>query len=547
MRQSSTTGLVAVLALGAMFILCQPAGASNPTHFLSVLLSQDPAKGDDPPADDPEQGKDKKAKAKDEKPNPYAKDVKTVKEYESPLVTDWMRGSRPHRDPVPELLIKNHRLAPEPTPEENRRLTDLRRVGGTEPKTPDDVALIDKAVKSLVYSLTDPKWFLPNAEGHKRALDLMKKNREEIEKVLEAKPGGINEKFATIYRQSATKYLTELLDNNLWVRANAMRLLAMVKDENAIRVFVAQIEDPKQHEGIKFLAIEGIESMGRGRLIANVQLESMAVNSLLNTLKKNEQVHAFTRQAAVRALGSIGRPTRVIGQPDADVAVALIKILRDPNIRRVDRNDVVVALSNLQIQPELDYNFRYVAYEIAQFAADVGAAALQNPSIDDLHGHLFLVDNALALSPEKKVPNKTSLMESAKKHPKANANGDPAYIRMLGDQVNRLTVSGLKAYKPEAVVAAKPAAQAKADDIVKRNKDITDRLQGGDFKAELAKLYDLLKSNPPRSMRITPDTDELGPPPALVGPREPVAKETEAIGTEKSSEKAAASSSPPGN
>jgi hypothetical protein len=540
-RRYVAASVAALLALGGMFIACEPAGASFPTF---VLLGLVPSQDDDPPQKGEQDG-DKKSETKEQKKPAINKDVKNIKELElpTPVVNELMRGSRSHRDPVPELLIKKPLLARKPTPDETKRFGDLKKASG-DPKTKEDLALIDDVVKYQVYSMTDPKWYQPNVEARRSALEEMRRNRDEIEKTLFDAKGGSNENFMAIYKRTAMKYLAELLDNNLWVRVNAMRLLGMVKDEETIRLFVGQIEDPKQHEGIKFLAIEGIESLGQKKLIANVQLESLAVNSLLNVLKKGDQVHPFTRQAAVRALGAIGRPTRVIGRNDADVAVALLKVLRDPNIRRMDRNDAVVALASLQIPPELDYNFQYVAYEIAQFVVDVGAAALQNPSTDDLHGYLYLADASYALAPREKV-RKMPLVESAKKHAKAKSHADSAYIQLLGDQVNRLNVSGIKAYKPDAVMGAKAAAAAlKVDDVVNRTKEIAGRLQNGDFAAELKSLNDLLKNKPPRSMQLTPDTEELGPPPALVGPAAPVAKEAEANGKDKGGEKAAANNSP---
>lgn len=547
LHQLGAAGLVALLALGGMFITLELAGTSNLKAAFSIQTS---GQNENASQENAGQEDEKKSESKQEKKPAVNQNVKNIKELEvpSPLISELMRGTRPHRDPVPELLIEKSLLpdAPKPTPEDNRKFGEFKKLGGPDIRTDADKALIERVVKYQVYSLTDPNWFRPNPEARKPALEEMRKNRDAIESIFEAK-GGVNEKFLAIYKPLAQKYLADLLDNHLWVRANAMRLLAMLKDEETIRLFVAQIDDPKQHEGIKFLAIEGIESLGQKNLIGKVELQSMAVNTLLNLLKKGEQIHPSTRQSAVRALGAMGRPTRVIGRNDAEVAVALLKILRDPNIRRWDRNEAAVLLANLQIPPELDYNFQYVAYEIAQFAADVAAAALKDPSIDDLHSHLFLVDASYALAPEKKTPRMLPLAESAsaKKHAKAAGHGDPAYIRTIGERVNRLTVAALKAYKPEAAAATKPAAQPKAEDVVKKTQEIAARLQG-DFAKELDALNDLLKNKPPRSPRLTPETDELGPPPALVGPNAPLSNEGQENGKEKPGDKAAASTNPPG-
>jgi hypothetical protein len=122
----------------------------------------------------------------------------------------------------------------------------------------------------------------------------------------------------------------------------------------------------------------------------------------------------------------------------------------------------------------------------------------------------------------EKRPDKMSLAERAKRNTAANANGDPNYVRKLGDQVTKLTVEAIKVFKPEVLAgpAAKPAAKpvAKgAEDIAKKARDIKVGLQGRGFSGQLTDLTNLLKSNPPRSMKLTPYIDELGPPPALAG------------------------------
>jgi hypothetical protein len=218
-----------------------------------------------------------------------------------------------------------------------------------------------------------------------------------------------------------------------------------------------------------------------------------------------------------------------------DVAIELLKIVRDPNIRRADRAEAAVLLANLNIPAQADYNYQYVAYEIGQFAADVGAAAANDPATDDLHSDLYLVDASYALVAEKR-PDKSALFDRARKSTASSAKADPAYIRSIGDHVTKLTVEALKIYKPDVVTtktAPGKATTKQTEDVFKRAKDVRDGLQGS-FSDRLVRLNDFLKSTPPRSMKLTPMVEELGPPPSLAKSKTESAEEA-ANGAESSS------------
>jgi hypothetical protein len=494
-RQLSVAAIATLVACAGMFARGSAAFAASPFPLQGEKKEED------------------KDKDKESKKSPFSKDVHNIKEFDIPesQLKEYYRGTRPHRKQDPGLLVEKVLRVDQPTAEEMHRFEELRRKEVTKE---EDIALVEKVVRRQVASLTQPQkdWYSANSEGRKA--------RDAIETALDAS-GGVNEKYFSVYKQSLLKFLPELLSNHIWVRVNAMKLLAKLKDERAIKVFCDQIDDPDQHESVKFMAMEGLETLGNGKLITQVNLETQAVNTLLQVLAKADQVHPFTRQQAVRALGAIGRPNRIVGGDDVDVAVALLKIVRDPNIRRADRAEAALLLANLHIAPQADYNFQYVAFEIAALAADVGAAAVNDPTTDDLHSSVYLVQSSYALVADKR-PEKSPLAERAKKNVPANSKGDPAYIRQLGDQVTRLTVEGIKVYKPDVGVnkpaAGKGGAKPAAEDLGKKARDIKDGLKGK-FTDQLNALTDMLKSRPPRSMKLTPSIDELGPPPALAGPR----------------------------
>jgi hypothetical protein len=514
LRQFGSALVVALLACAVMSLNPLPVSATY----------QNPQ---DPP--EPEQDKDKdKEKSKEIKKSPFSKDVQNIKEYDLPetQLKEYFKGTRSHRKQDPGLIKEDVRDdAPKPTAEEHRKFDELRKQNIIKD---EDIAIIDKVAKRQVYSLSQPQrdWYLPGSEG--------RKSRDAIETMLET-GGGATERFLTVYKQSLLNYLPDLLNNHIWVRVNAMKLLAKMRDERPIKLFCDQIQDSNQHESVKFMAMEGIEALGQKRLITQVNLETLAIQTLLDVLAKPDQFHPFTRQQAVRAIGAICRPNRVVGGNDVDVAIELLKIVRDPNIRRADRAEAAVLLANLNIPAQADYNYQYVAYEIGQFAADVGAAAANDPATDDLHSDLYLVDASYALVAEKR-PDKSALFDRARKSTASSAKADPAYIRSIGDHVTKLTVEALKIYKPDVVTtktAPGKATTKQTEDVFKRAKDVRDGLQGS-FSDRLVRLNDFLKSTPPRSMKLTPMVEELGPPPSLAKSKTESAEEA-ANGAESSS------------
>jgi hypothetical protein len=470
---------------------------------------QDPTSQDEKDSD--KNGADQD-KDKEKKKSPFSKDVRNIKEYEIPeaQLKDLLRGTRPHRKQKPALLREDVREPRKPTQDELKRFEELKK---QEVKKPEDLAVIDVVIQRQVGSLTQPQreWYLPSSEG--------RKSRDAIEAILDSTSGlGSTESFQMAYKTALLKHLPELLQNHILVRVNAMKLLSKLKDERTIPLFCEQIRDLEQHESIRFFAMKGLENLGQRKLISQVSLETQAVNTLLDVLAKPDDVHSYTLQQAVRALGAIGRPNRVVGGDDVDVAIALLKILRDPNIRNADRAEVAGFLANLQVSAQADYNYQYIAYEIGRFAASVASAAANDPAVDDLHSDMYLVESSYALVAEKR-PERSSLFDRAKKNTKANASGDPIYVRSLGDQVTKLTVEALKVYKPDVVSAKSAVAKPQpkpADDLLKKAEEIKSGL-GGRFTDQLNVLNDMLKSRPPRSMKLTPNVEELGPPPALAG------------------------------
>ena len=499
---------VALLALGGM-ICAQEAKSSA-----GAAASPGPKSSDsqDPPApgDKPAEGADEPAKASAEQRAAEAsRSAKSLQEMnlDPDLQEELLRGTRPGRKPPDYLTNRVKLIAEKPAP------ADLAKVAAEEfrkrPTYGDaDKALLDKVVKYQVYSLTDPN--LSTTE--------LRKNATEVGRMLDNLPSSSSE-FQSLYRETAVQYLRELLTNHLFYRINAMILLAKVKDERLISdLFVPLIEDPEQPEGVKLWAVKAIGALGPQHV--KVDLETKAVGALLSLLNHNNPVHPFTRAQIVQSLGAIGRVSHITIQKDAAVAVQLLQVVRNPSLRRADRSLAVVALGELQIPPDLDYNFQLVAYEIGQFIAEAVAAAMQDPAADNLETHFFLVDASYVLDGGN--PKLTALSERAKQHPKGQGR-DAAYVSDVGKPIKAMRTRALQIYSKGG---AKPPTKDKAkdEDVMSRVTQIRKDLNGTDMPAQLEAFNEWLRRHPPRSMQLTPDVPELGPPPVLTRPRAPTEK-----------------------
>jgi hypothetical protein len=453
----------------------------------------------EPPKDDPKKS-DPAAAKKTEDNTP-----KSLREMGIPPDKEPWKGTRPKRDPVESLTISKPIPVPDPKAEDRRKFDELRKKSDFKQ---EDMELLDRMTRYQVFSLTrlDGPW---------------KNNRDDIEKTLDNEGFG-TEKFRREYKALLEKYLVQLLDNHLWTRVNAMKLLAKLEDEGNIDLFVKQIRDPQQHEAVKLWAIKGIGQLGQ-RGISQVDLEARAVAALLDTLTTNGELQSFTRQTIVQSLGSVGRPMRTAIKKDCEVAIELMKIMRNPANRRWDRHEAMIALAQLQIPNDIDYNFQLVAHEIGQFVADAAAAALRDPAIDDLRTHLFLVfayESLLGKQRQNQV-NKTSviyfLADKAKRHQIAKSKGDEDYVRTVGGLVHKLAGTSLIVYK----------INPKPEDLDARVNQIRAELKALGFDQQINELNSLLQSKPPRAAKLTPEAPDLGPPPQVAGPAKPADKPAE--------------------
>lgn len=505
----------ALLAAGASLLVC--------VGIMSAQEPKGPSAADPPQAPNSATDSQKPSTPKDEAAQATDEPKKDAGEKRPRLTPETLKGLRSQRQP-PEAITKWNPLplgpGDRPSAAELSKFNDFRQRGDHKDT---DLPLIEKVIKYYVYSLTHQDTY--DTPSGKPIRDF----RDTLIQYLNTPQAPLHAKFQPVFKDTLRKFLGDVIapDQNLTARINGILLLAHLRDDSAVEQFVEILQDPQQHYAVKYLAAKGIamacQEQVRGEWVRRplrVDLESKAVTGLLALLKDLEDTDAATRnvlrQRIVQALGAIGRVSSVVIQKDADVAVALLKIIRDSSIPRWDRNEAAVALAGLNIPPELDYNFQYVAHEIALFASEAAAAAIQDPVTDNLRTHLFLLDSYDALSGRDQRKDQKSLATLAREHPLASKKGDATYIRSLGEpHLKSVARAVLDIYQPSAKVEAtkKPAAN---ETLAEKATRIRTGLQKDKALAEnLAKLNSLLQKSTPRSTQITPNAPDLGPSPAL--------------------------------
>jgi hypothetical protein len=498
-RRYAAATLALSLALAGKALAQERPAAATPAARGDAAPDSPPAQRntDAKAADD--RGEPKQGTAASEEPSDASRRIEDLN-LDPRALKEALKG-RPRE--IPDVLkIRNKRDYSLPSPRDLSKINDFLK-GKPEYKE-TDAPSVETVVRNLVFSLSDVDALATTG----------KQSRDRIEQTLELaanNPQNIDVKFFTVYKSFLSKYLQQLLDDNLRVRINAMILLGKLKDEELVDRYVDLLNDPQQHEAVKYLAAKAIMMVAQRPGISRVEREGRSVAALLDLIQ-NGPVHPMTRRIVVQAFGAIGRPSRVLHR-DVEVVIALLKVLRDPNVRRGDRDEAAASLGELVIPPELDYNFQYVGYEVAEYALDTAKAALEPPAAwgsDDLHALVFMVDayDVVFGNGEK------SLHGRAAQHPRASAKGDPVYLKALGQRVKALPLTAAPVFKPPQ--------PGKIEDVMKRVEAIHEGLVGGEFKSKVTELENYLGSHKPRSPLVTPDSPSLGDAPELAKRKQPV-------------------------
>lgn len=229
----------------------------------------------------------------------------------------------------------------------------------------------DLASRSNINALVNPPPNLsPNsARGVQNASDNL------IEVLNTAKQAG-NTSFLSVYNQELVNALPKLLDNHLIARIQAMIVLGQTGSAAALPVFVSQLKDKSQTVWVQLWAARGLTNVfDNGRRVDTVGAQE-AINAgkvVADYLESKKDLPWPAQMRALQALGAMRQAAVPSNMQKAEMAVAAMRLLANPDGRPEVRAAAAWALGMFRVSPQITrYNFPLIAYEIGQLTADVG-------------------------------------------------------------------------------------------------------------------------------------------------------------------------------
>ncbi len=286
---------------------------------------------------------------------------------------------------------------------EDRKLADadvkfreaLPKPPAEAPLTDDLKTAIEIVVRHVVYPMADPdKKVQNNPTWMARQVDFCEGRIRNVfpirEKLEEVKNTAMQEEFVKRMLIELARLLPEP-DQFPITRVNAARVAARLASlsgrEETADLLVKIIVDPKQVEGAKYYALQGLKELQknlsvtqtppikdpkrRGEVIeALVAFVERKPPYTVNTEDETEGLRMIRREA-VRALAEV-REARLAGSPNGHVALALARVvakdkLLTPEPRLDEQLEAAVGLSRLPMDPQKEYQPGYAAYLIASF------------------------------------------------------------------------------------------------------------------------------------------------------------------------------------
>jgi hypothetical protein len=297
---------------------------------------------------------------------------------------------------------------------EDRKFADAdTKIKDALPKPPADAPLTDDLktaieifVRHSVYPMADPdKKVQNNPMLMSRQVDLCEARIRNIfpskDKLDEVKNTPMQDEFIKRMLTELEKLLLPEPDPFPITRVNAARvvarLAAMTGREETADLLVKIIaepkkgeKDPKQVEGAKYYALQGLKDLQRvlGSTqtppIKDAKRRGEAIEALVafverkppyavNTEDEAEGLRVIRREA-IRALAEV-REARLTGSPNGHVALTLARVvgkdkLLVPEPRLDEQLEAAVGLGRMPNDPAKEFQPGYAAYLIAGFVAD---------------------------------------------------------------------------------------------------------------------------------------------------------------------------------
>ena len=189
-----------------------------------------------------------------------------------------------------------------------------------------------------------------------------------------------NDAFLKVYNKELLTTLSKLLDNNLISRIQAMIVIAQVESKDIVPICLAQLKDPNQTLWVKLWAARGLTNLadgGRRVDVAGAFIDAndafAAGKAVADFLEREKDIPWFVKMRAVEALGSMRRSALPVAMQKAEMAVAAMACLANPEGRVEVRAWAGWALGMMQVNPAIaKYNFPLIAYNLGMVTVEVG-------------------------------------------------------------------------------------------------------------------------------------------------------------------------------
>ena len=255
----------------------------------------------------------------------------------------------------------------------------VRRMAGGEEK-PDEV-LIERYVTSLATRLIDKGNInglinpSPSRTAGAASRAIQETSINLIDPLNMARLGK-NTAFLDIYGNQLIATLPKLLDNNLVSRTEAMIVLGQLASPKIVPIYLKEIKDKNQTVQVKLWALRGLAgAVGNGALLSAMPASDAltAGKTIADFLSAEKDTLWFLQMRALEALGSMRQAAVATNLQKAEMAVAAMSFLADPDARPEVRATAAWALGMMQVNPAIrGYNFPLIAYDAGTLTADIG-------------------------------------------------------------------------------------------------------------------------------------------------------------------------------
>jgi hypothetical protein len=292
------------------------------------------------------------------------------------------------------------------------------------------------------------------------------------------------------FRSALTKEMVavapEVLKNHLFARNQFMVALSRSHDEQAIPVFVEQLDDPDQVLAVKLNGAIGlIELADDGRSEVSGTAAVHAAKALADFLGREKSTFWPVQERAVRALGALRQSTSTPNPPTADLSEAVLELLADPTVSPFVRSRAAWALGLMRpLHPR--YNFALIAAHAGTAAADIAdhlvAVQPTNPDLAiKLAALLLQIEEGLRGDPHSGIRDEGLLNAS---HP--NLSSQQTAVAEVERNVRAVAkaaadlLSEVSGRLPKARAALSQRARALRDSVAKNKPSDLALIPGGE-------------------------------------------------------------------